>query len=117
MDVLDIKIEFNNIPLKFPKGQDKWPMMESVTARYDSNELRHLNQVRIYQQVLFLSNVLCANGKQFDACYKKSRPVSEKWSSLCFPQENLPKNDFKLWEEALYRVAPGGRVAGRQQLC
>ena len=64
-------------------------------------------------QVLFLSDVLGANGKTLDPKYLKKRPEGENWSTIKFPQERPPRKDFKLWKEALLQIAPAGSVNDR----
>ena len=64
-------------------------------------------QVRLFMQVLFLSDVLGASGKNLDAKYLRRRREDECWSNIKFPREKPPRKDFVLWEEALLQVAPG----------
>ena len=80
---------------------------------YGGSEIERLNRVRVHQQVLFLSNVLCAGGRYIGKKYLKQRPLDERWSKLRFPNKDLIGGDFKLWEKALLQLAPMGRVARR----
>ena len=64
-------------------------------------------------QVNFLSDVLCAKGKTLDRRYLQRRREDERRSTIKFPTEKPPNKDFTLWKEALYKVAPGGRIADR----
>jgi hypothetical protein len=70
---------------------DKWIMLEFAKLGYDLPTLVRLNQVRLYQQVVFLSCVLGASGKELDEKYLYKRPSNQKWSTLGFPNESPPR--------------------------
>ena len=72
-----IEVQVNNVPLEFPREGDAWllPMIEG--AGYGRTELERINRVRIHQQVLFLSDVLCAGGRYLDPRYLEPRPLEE----------------------------------------
>ena len=53
-------------------------------------ELKMLNRVHIHEQVLFLSCVLGALGKNLDAKYLAHCPDGEHWSKINFPKECPP---------------------------
>jgi len=84
-----------------------------VEAGFGKQELQRLNRVRIHQQVLFLSCVLGASGKQQDKNYLKRRPTGEQWSRLNFPKERPPHKDFLLWKEALQSIVPAEGLPDR----
>ena len=84
-----------------------------VEAGFGKQELQRLNRVRIHQQVLFLSCVLGASGKQLDKKYFKRRPTGEQWSKLNFPKERPPHRDFLLWKEALQSTVPAEGLPDR----
>ena len=57
----------NIIDLPFPRVGNKWLMcVVLVDLGYNQQELRRMNGVRLHQQVLFLSDVLCVRGKKID---------------------------------------------------
>ncbi len=94
----------NNIDNPFPRVGDKWFMRVFKDIQFSPQELQQLNRVRLHQQVLFLSDILCVRGTKIDTKYKKRlRWENEKWSKLDFPaEEPLPKpKDFKVWQSAL----------------
>ena len=93
--MFDIMVVFNNIPLEMPKDEDTLLMLEFVRVGYGKEDLLRLNQVRIFQQVLFMSDILGAEGKSLDYQYLKCRPKHEKGSSLQFPKEAPPQKYFK----------------------
>ena len=59
-------VEVNNIELLMPREGDQWLMRLFMAAGFSKDQLLRLNRVRIYMQVLFLSDVLGANGKTLD---------------------------------------------------
>ncbi len=79
-------------------------------ADYDQKALIRLNRVRCHQQAVFILDVLNASGKAIDRRYLTRRQKGELWSTLIFPQERPPDKDFKLWENALFCIAPRGRL-------
>ena len=101
-----LHISFNDIKLTFPRARDKWLMKEFIRAGYSSTQLVRLNRVRKFQQVVFLSCVLGASGKQLEKRYLLRRPAGCKWSTLDFPVEKPPRKDFRLWADALRQIVP-----------
>ena len=88
-------------------------MLEFAKLGFDLPTLVRLNRVRLHQQVLFLSCVLGASGKELDEKYLIKRRVDEKWSTLSFPQEKPPRKDFLLWQQALRQLVPAGGIQDR----
>jgi hypothetical protein len=99
-------ILMNDISIKLTQERDKWLMWEFVRVGYKGAELRRLNRVRLYQMVIFLSDILGASGCCLDERYLRKRPVGEKWSTLRFPKEKHSPADFRLWQHALRWVVP-----------
>ena len=68
--------------------------------QFSAAELRQLNRVRLHQQVLFLSDVLCVKGTKIDLQYMVPRDWSESWSKLeqVFPAEEISTRDLKRME-------------------
>ncbi len=52
-----------------PQEGDDWLMARLIAIGYRGDDLRTLNRVRKHQQVLFLSNILGAEGKSLDKRY------------------------------------------------
>ena len=48
---------------------------------YGGSEIEQLSIVRVHQQVLFLSDVLCAGGRYIGKKYLKQRPLDERWDA------------------------------------
>ena len=106
---LDIRI--HNVPLELAKANDALLLPTLVDLGYKGTELERINRVRIHQQVLFVSDVLCAAGRYLDPQYLQMRDIDVQWSTYSrFPNEQPTTSDFKLWCGALRQLAPRGRV-------
>jgi hypothetical protein len=88
-------------------------MLELAKLGYDLPTLIRLNRVRLYQQVVFLSCILGASGKELDEKYLLKRPLHQRWSTLDFPNECPPRKDFLLWQQALRQLVPAGGIQDR----
>lgn len=77
-DRYGVRVEFNDTLLKIPREQDKWLMREFVCLGFRKDELERLNRVRLHQQVLFLSDIITANGQGLDERYLRKRRASEQ---------------------------------------
>ena len=108
-----VKVVVTDVELEMPRERDQWMLREFIKVGYKGTELRRLNKVRLYQQVLFLSDVVNASGSELDERYLLKRPKSERWSVLDFPKEKPPTADFRLWAVALRRVIPAGGLPVR----
>ena len=94
-----IRVEVRNVEVSPPRTGDKWLNQALIDAGYRVDELIRLNRVRIHQQVLFLSDVLNANGRSVDLKYTDDC-VGRRWSSFSFPIETPTEQNFQLWNEA-----------------
>ena len=112
-DKFSIDVQFFGVPIKTPRERDNRLIRMFVESGFGKQELQRLNRVRIRQQVLSLSCVLGASGKQLDKKYLKCRSTGERWPKLTFPKERLPCKDFLLWKEALQSIVPTERLPGR----
>ena len=114
VDNYGYKVVLNNIDNPFPRVGDRWLMRVFEDLQYSPQELRQLNRVRLHQQVLFLSDILCVRGSKLDPRYKRRlRREDEKWSKFDFPIEEPSSKDFKVWQSALSQLAPGGLLSAR----
>ncbi len=57
-----LRNETGNIDLTPPREGDAWLMEELFHMQFDKDDLARLNRVRLYQQVLFLLDILDARG-------------------------------------------------------
>jgi len=112
-DILNVRVEFLETILQLPRLGDKWIMLEFAKLGYDLPTLVRLNRVCLYQQVVFLSCVLGASGKELDEKYLLKRPLHQRWSTLDFPNECPPRKDFLLWQQALRQLVPAGGIQDR----
>lgn len=98
------------VTIEPPRVGNKWLMQVFTEAGYVDLELEALNRVRLYLQVLFLSDVLEAGGRYLDQDYIQLG-WGEKRSNYDFQRECLSVKDEMLWMQALQHIAPCGRVA------
>jgi hypothetical protein len=114
---LGIEIQLVHLPLQPPRERDTWIMAEFIRLNYDTQSLCQLNRVWLYQQVIFLSDVMDASMRAIKSKYLDERPHDKQWSSLIFPKEMLSDSAFKLWTAALPQIqALGGRLHIGQHL-
>ena len=62
-DRFGISVELNDITIRLPRVGGKWLMREFFRLEFSKDDLERLNRVRIYFQVLFLSEIFGASGK------------------------------------------------------
>ena len=108
-----IKVVVNDTGLEWPRERDRWLLREFIRLGYKGTDLTRLNRVRLYQQVLFLSDIVNATGGELDERYLKKRPRNERWSVIDFPKEKPAASDFRLWAVAIRRIVPTGGLAVR----
>lgn len=106
-----IRVTLGDIKVDPPRKGDKWLMRAFSEIGFLGSELLRLNRVRLFQQVLFLSDILEAGGRYVDEAYVNPRPHGENRSTYTFPVEHPADSDFELWKHAIQQLAPGGRVA------
>ena len=113
LDLFHVSVEFHDIPIEMGREGDKWLMLELKRLGLSKHDLRRLNRVWIYYQVLFLSDILGASGKYLDKKYLEPKDPEERWSRFNFPRERPPARDFKLWREAVRQLVPSVGVPDR----
>ena len=96
-----VVVEFSDVEAEPPRDGDQWLMRLFIRLGYTKVELEQLNRVRIFFQVLYLSDILCAEGKFLDRKYLIRRKAEEKWSKYNFPREKPRNKDIRLWRVAL----------------
>ena len=111
--MFDVRVEFGNVPIELPREGDQWIMRLLEAAGFCRQDLLRLNRVRIYQQVMFLSEILGASGKILDRKYLQKRPEAERWSRLNYPNEKPPWKDFELWATAIQHIVPAEGIMDR----
>jgi hypothetical protein len=104
------QVQVHTVGLTPPRGEkDGWLMQRFEDVGYSLAELCRLNKVRIHQQVIFLSDVLRADGLRLDGKYLQRRPSSATWSKHKVPKEKPRSRDFMLWRAALAEIVPSHR--------
>ena len=76
------QLSLGNVVCHPPRRGDGWLMGLFCTLWFTTTELTRLNRARIHQQVLFVSDVMDAGGREIDNKYLSLRPESEQWSNL-----------------------------------
>ena len=104
-----MKLKVGNLNVSPPREGDRWFMKACEEAGFSPAECEILNRVRLYQEVVFESDVFAADGRHIDPRYFHPRRRSESWSTWLFPQQKIPPSHFNLWRQALHQLAPGGR--------
>lgn len=113
MFVVQIVFNFKDDDIKMPRRGDKWIMLEFERIGCSADILERLNRVRIFMHVLFLSDVLGANGKNLDQQYLTKRNLDDKWSRANFPNERPPRRDFLLWKRTVQQLVPSTGINDR----
>jgi hypothetical protein len=109
LDLFQVKVEMCDTVLCTPCTNNRWLMKVLVARGYRDAELIALNQVRCYQQVIFLSDILDSGGRAINIKYARRCPRDKSWSTVIFPQERLSAQDFCLWEQAMAELDIGVR--------
>jgi hypothetical protein len=85
LDRFKFAVTVHNLRSVFPGEGDNWLIARLIAIGYRGDDLRTLNRVRKHQQVLFLSEILGAEGESLDKCYLQKRQETERWSRMKFP--------------------------------
>ncbi len=109
VDQFRLRVEIYELPLKFPRENDKWMMLAFKQMEYSDNKLVCLNPVCCYWQVMFYSDIFDTGGKALDRWYLVRCPPQDTWSTLICPQEHPPAKDFWLWTPTLESITSRGR--------
>jgi hypothetical protein len=73
---------------------------------YPPDILSRLNQVRMYWQALFLSNIFTASGHKLDLEVIGQHNHQQNRSQLRWPIEHPTESDFRLWKDAVSALCP-----------
>ena len=73
-----VRFQYHEDELQMPRSRDKWLMLEFERMGCNCDTLERLNRVRIFMQVLFLSDVLGASGKNLDRQYLAKRRMGKR---------------------------------------
>ena len=67
-------------------------------SRRNDLAVKLLNWARLYQQVIFLLDVMDTSGRAIESKYLDEGPYGEQWSNLIFPKEMPSRSDFRIWK-------------------
>jgi hypothetical protein len=112
----NVKAVMGNVDLTLPREGDEFIMKVLVRNGFSNEALRRLNRVRVYQQLLFMSDVLTASGNKINSEVLSRRSEGEAWSNMTWPNENPTEMDFEMWRRAMLAICPsqrGGTRVGR----
>jgi hypothetical protein len=98
------RLTLRNVKCEPPRVGDDWLMPQFFCLGFTEGELVRLNRVRLYQHVLFVSDVMDAGGRALDRRYTDQRPATEQWTTLLFPLEKPSRADFAPWKASLLQV-------------
>jgi hypothetical protein len=73
---------------------------------YTQESLRRLNRVRIFLQVLFLSDILMALGNKINPKVLLHWSSNKTRSCMQWPTECPTESDFQLWRDAMHFLCP-----------
>jgi hypothetical protein len=106
-------LSVNTVDLSPPRERDSWFMRAIEDAGFSPEECRIINIIWQHQQVVFVSDVFGADGKNIDERYFQRRRRGDNWSKFTFATQKFPPQHFSLWKEALLQLAPNGRRCHR----
>ena len=112
----NVKAVVTNITTAFPCEGDEFIMQVLMRSGYTNEALRHLNRVRVCQQLLYMSDVLTASGNKINPEVLTRRPPEDAWSNMTWPNEHPTDSDFKMWHRAMVSICPSrsGGTANRR---
>jgi hypothetical protein len=102
--LLGIALEEGKLQITPPTERNGWLRLLLCKLGYSSAELLRLNRVRMYQEVLFCSNVMDTRGTVVDKQYEQKQPDLKRWSWFRFPLQSPPAKDFCLWRHAFLQL-------------
>ena len=80
--------------IHFPRERDTLMVDLFLAAGYSGEELRSLNRRRLYLQMLFLLDIVVANGRQVDKSYLVAPRYPTDCSWYTFPREEPTPEDW-----------------------
>jgi hypothetical protein len=85
-----------------------------ITLKYKPKTLQVLNRCRIYLQVLSLSDITSADGKEIIPQVLIGDKLSDRKSNLEWPtQQKHPKNNWIIWASALNHIHTRNRLKNK----
>ncbi len=102
-----------DVGMEYPREGDQLIMQVLFEMGYSCNTLQQLNQVRVFLQLLFLSDILTASRHNINPEVLSRQPSGEAWSRMQWPNECPIKSDWQLWREAMLAICPSWHLLTR----
>ena len=107
LSMFGIVTEIQGMERGLPRRGDKFLNQVFEDLGFSWNERVRLNRVRVYLQVLFLSDVVNASGARIEVEKASPRPSHHKWSTYSrWPKEQPTSSRIDLWKEAMASICP-----------
>ena len=114
LSMFGIVTEIQDMERDFPRRGDKFLNQVFEDLGFSWSERVRLNRVRVYLQVLFLSDVATASGARIEVEKMYPRPLDYKWSTYSrWPKEQPTPSDFELWKEAMISICPSKSIVNK----
>ena len=92
---------------------DRFLMRVFIEKGYPREALIQLNRVRVYWQVLFVSDIMTASGNKIDPEVLGQPYSHRKRSHLRWPTEHPTTSDFQVWRDAILTLCPSRNAGTR----
>ncbi len=103
ISMFGVKIVVADLAMEYPQEIDWFVMQLLFEMGYPWEILQRLNHVRIFLQVLFLSDILMASGNKIDPKVLLHWPTSKARSRVRWPTTECPTElAFQLWWDAMH---------------
>jgi hypothetical protein len=106
LDRFQIKIQDNVGQLRLQRQNDKFIMEEFIKANVDGNELKQLNECRMFLNVVTLSDIATADGSEITINAWEGQKEDRGGSQYQWPrtQQALSADHWKLWRRTLTKA-------------
>ncbi len=90
----------------FPRDGNQFIMQVLIQSGYSNKTLHCLNQVRVCQKLLFMSDILTASGNKINPEVLSRQPPGEAWPNMTWPNKYPLDSDFQMWRRAMLSICP-----------
>ena len=104
--LFDVRTVVTDAGMVFLQEGNQFIMQVFFEKGYPWETLLRLNRVRVYWQVLFLSDIFTPSGNKIDTEIIVQPQVRRKQSQMRWPTEHPTKLDFQLWRNAMTALCP-----------
>jgi hypothetical protein len=106
ISMFGVKIVVADLAIGYPCERDRFFMQLLFEMGYPREILQRLNHVRIFLQVLFLSDILMASRNKINLKILSHRPPSRVRSRMRWPTECPTELDFQLRRDGMHTLCP-----------